>query len=182
MVTDFTYYLQGTCKDVGIFPYVAPFAGILSASVTTTSIVTSRSPASVTSISLRTADSQATSLTSTPTPKTNVGAIAGGVISGVFSLLGLVAIVLFCLRRRRQGATGQEHNVTVDPNEKYVVSAAEGARLDASAVSGEDGINIRTMSYTGQGLPLGVHTPAELPGTEVNTHELSNVRNPRYEM
>lgn len=116
----------------------------MSASTTVTSSATSLGSASVTSTHFRTADSQPTSLDSTSTSKTNVGAIAGGVIGGVFALIGLVAIVLFCLRRRRLGATGQEHSITVDSNEKYVVDPTGDAHLNASAVSNK---HVITMNY-----------------------------------
>lgn len=167
---------------MGVFPYVAPFAGVLSASSTPTPIVKSLASQTITGISLQTTDAQPTSLTSTATPKTNVGAIVGGVVSGVFALLGAVAIVLFCLRRRRQGATDQEHITTTEPNEGCKIDSAVYARPDVSELSEKHGIDITTMSCAGQGRPPKSDAPAELPGTELHTHELLDTQRPTFEM
>ncbi|KAF2632023.1 hypothetical protein BU25DRAFT_454396 [Macroventuria anomochaeta] len=60
--------------------------------------------------------------TSQPKPKSNTGAIAGGVVGGVVGLAAIVAIVFFCLRRRRRSKQAEPnrvelaHNPTVGPH------------------------------------------------------------------
>ena len=44
----------------------------------------------------------------------NVGAIAGGTVGGVVALVALIAIVIFCLRRRKRSAAAPHHQLELD--------------------------------------------------------------------
>lgn len=88
--------------------------------------------------------------------KTNVGAIAGGVVGGILVLISVLAFAVFCLRRRRRQNKVAEPTLSTNPAsqqhemqaEKYVATPTT-----ASYPSGFPSPNMHTPGYSPQNSP-----------------------------